>query len=152
MKPFYILIAVFIICLFVTRYATGDYLHFLSGKIAMSAMLVFTATGHFAFTKGMSMMVPDFLPFKRTLVYLTGILEILFAIGLLMPLYTKLTAWSVLIFLVLVIPGNVRAAMRHVDYQKGTNNGPGLTYLWFRIPLQLFFIAWTWFFALRPSF
>jgi hypothetical protein len=43
-------------------------------------------------------------------------------------------------------PGNIKAAVNHIDYQKGTNNGPGPTYLWFRIPLQLFFIGWVCFF------
>ena len=30
------------------------------------------------------------------------------------------------------------------DYQKATVDGNGLNYLWFRIPLQLLFIAWAY--------
>ena len=38
--------------------------------------------------------------------------------------------------------------MKNLDLEKATYTGNGLTYLWFRIPLQLFFIAWVWYFAL----
>ncbi len=96
----------------------------------------------------MTMMVPEFIPLKKGLVYLTGILEIGFAIGLLLPAYAGITTWALITFLILMIPGNIKAAVDHVDYQKGTKNGPGPMYLWFRIPLQLFFIAWICFFGL----
>ncbi|RZK51626.1 MAG: hypothetical protein EOO91_20600 [Pedobacter sp.] len=148
MKPLFVLVLVFVISLFVTRFVSGDYLHFLSGRIAMSAMLLFTAIGHFAFTKGMAMMVPNFIPFKNAVVYLTGLAEIVLAIGLLLPAYVQITAWVLIAFLILMVPGNVKAAMEHVDYQKGTNDGPGPKYLWFRIPMQFFLIAWTYFFAI----
>lgn len=148
MKPFFLLITVFVVCLFITRFDTGDYLHFLSGRIAMAAMLLFTALGHFIYTKGMAMMVPDAVPFKKAIVYFTGLLEIAFAAGLVYPPTIKVTAWALIAFLILITPSNIKAAQTHVDYQKGTLNGPGPQYLWFRIPLQLFFIAWVWFFAL----
>jgi uncharacterized membrane protein len=142
MKPFYVLITVFVISLFATRFATGDYLHFLSARIAMAAMLAFTALGHFVYTKGMMMMVPNVVPFKKGIVYFTGLLEILLAIGMLIPQYVEITAWLLIIFFILMTPSNIKAAIEHIDYQKATNKGPGPQYLWFRIPLQLFFIAW----------
>lgn len=148
MKPLFILVTVFVICLFITRYDSGDYRHFVSGRVAMAAMLLFTALGHFIYVKGMEMMVPDFIPFKKAMVYFTGLLEIAFAVGLVYPPTIKITAWALIVFLILVAPANVKAAQTHVDYQKANLNGPGPKYLWFRIPLQLFFIAWVWFFAL----
>jgi len=148
MKPLFVLIATFVICLFITRYTIGDYLHFLSGRIAMAVMLFFTAIGHFMYSKGMSMMVPDFVPFKKAVVYLTGLMEIAFGIGLLVPSYIHITAWALIIFLVLMTPGNIKAALAHIDYQKGTFNGPGPKYLWFRIPMQVFLIAWVYIFVI----
>jgi uncharacterized membrane protein len=147
MKPLFVLIIVFILNLFATRFQTGDYLHFQSGKFAMAAMLAFTSLGHFMYTKGMMMMVPDFMPFKKGLVYFTGILEIIFAVGFLTPQYQSITTWTLIVFFILMMPGNIKAAVEHIDYQKATNNGPGPMYLWFRIPLQLFFIAWACFFG-----
>ncbi|WP_456458296.1 DoxX family protein [Reichenbachiella sp.] len=122
----------------------GNFSFALSGRIGMSAMLLFTAIGHFVFTKGMSMMLPDFVPFRIELVYLTGILEIAAAIGLFIPKFRVVTAWLLVVFFILMLPANIYASIKHIDYQKGTFDGPGLTYLWFRIPLQILFIVWTY--------
>ena len=108
----------------------------------MSAMLAFSAIGHFVFTKGMSLMIPEFIPFKTETVYLTGIVEIIFAIGLFFPNYRVLTAWLLIVFLIVVLPANIYASIKQLDYQKSTFDGNGLTYLWFRIPLQILFIIW----------
>ena len=115
----------------------------------MSVMLVFTAIGHFAFTKGMAMMIPDFMPYKTEVVYLTGVIEIIAAVGLLIPSSRVWTGWALILFFILLLPGNIKAAIDHVDYQKATLDGSGPTYLWFRIPLQLLFIAWTYLSAIR---
>ena len=149
MKPLFILLGAFIISLLATKFFAGEFDYSLSGRIAMSAMLFFTASGHFAFSKGMTMMMPDFIPFKRELVYLTGVIEIAAAIGLLISSWQNLTAWLLILFFVLILPANINAARRKIDYQKGTTDGNGIKYLWFRVPLQLFFICWVYFFALK---
>lgn len=142
MKPLIVLFAVFGLSVIIIKITQETYEFAQAGRIAMSAMLVFSAIGHFAFTRGMSLMVPGFIPFKTGIVYLTGIIEILFAIGLFFPAYRVFTAWSLIIFLVLVLPANIYAAIKRVDYQKATFDGSGKNYLWFRIPLQILFIVW----------
>ena len=79
MKPLIVLLVSFVIALIVTRLILGDFNIALSGRSAMALMLAFTEIGHFAFTKGMAMMIPDFIPFKKALVYFTGVIEILAA-------------------------------------------------------------------------
>ena len=143
MKPLIVLLSVFAVSLLTTKLVRGNFQFALSGRIAMSVMLVFTATAHFAFTKGMSMMLPEFIPFKTETVYLTGILEIAAAIGLCIPNFRVLTGWLLILFFILLLPANIYAAVKHIDFQKETFDGNGLTYLWFRIPLQLVFIGWT---------
>jgi uncharacterized membrane protein len=149
MKPLIILISVFTISILATKIIGGNFELALSGRIAMSAMLLFTAIGHFAFTKGMSLMLPKFIPFKTETVYLTGILEVLAAIGILIPDFTIVTGWLLVVFFILILPANIWAAIKHVDYQKGTFDGNGLTYLWFRIPLQILFIVWIYLSAIK---
>ncbi|MEO0330724.1 MAG: hypothetical protein AAF223_03415, partial [Bacteroidota bacterium] len=117
----------------------------LAGRIAMAVMLMFTAIGHFIFPEGMAAMIPSFFPFKKFTVAFTGILEILFAIGLLTYRDKKRIDSLVIIFFLLVLPVNIHAAIEGVNYQTGALDGPGVAYLWFRIPLQLFFIAWVYF-------
>lgn len=144
MKPLIVLLAAFGLSVITVKIINGIYEFALAGRIALSAMLVFSAVGHFAFTKGMSLMVPAFIPFKTGIVYLTGFIEIVFAIGVLIPAYRIFAAWSLIVFLVLVLPANIYAAIKRVDYQKATFNGSGTNYLWFRIPLQILFIGWTY--------
>lgn len=149
MKPLIVLLSVFAVSLLTTKFVRGNLEFALSGRIAMSAMLLFTAIGHFAFTKGMSMMLPDFIPYKTEVVYLTGIIEIAAAIGLFIPNFRILTAWLLIAFFILILPANIYAAIKHIDYQKGTFDGYGLTYLWFRVPLQILFIVWTYLSAIK---
>ena len=151
MKPLIVLLSVFAISLLSTKIFRGNYEFALSGRIAMSAMLVFTAVGHFVFTKGMTMMLPQFIPYKTEAVYLTGFIEIVAAIGLLIPNFNGLVAWLLIVFFILILPANIYAAIKNVDYQKGTFDGSGLTYLWFRIPLQVVFIVWTYLSVIKAS-
>lgn len=149
MKPLIVLLLVFVVSLIIMKLFLGEYRLSLAGRIAMSAMLVFTAVGHFAFNKGMAMMLPDFFPYKTGIVYMTGLFEVVLAIGLLLPHYRTVTGWTLIVFLLLVLPANIYAAVHQLDYQKATFDGPGLRYLWFRIPLQALFIAWVYIFVIR---
>ncbi|WP_345272187.1 DoxX family protein [Flaviramulus aquimarinus] len=149
MKPLIILLVTFIISLFAIKFITKKYDFTLSARIAMSIMLVFTAIGHFVFTKGMSMMIPEFIPFKEKFVYITGVFEILLAIGLLIPNLKVISGWTLIIFLLLMLPANIYASINNLNYQKGTFDGNGLAYLWFRIPLQILFIIWTYISTIR---
>jgi uncharacterized membrane protein len=144
MKPLIVLLAVFSLSLFTLRLLTQKYDLHLSARIGMCIMLFFTAIGHFAFTKGMAMMVPSIIPLKTEIIYLTGFLEILLGIGLLIPRLKIYTGWVLIVFFILLLPANINASIKHIDYQKGTLDGSGISYLWFRVPLQILFIIWTY--------
>jgi uncharacterized membrane protein len=53
-----------------------------------------------------------------------------------------------IVFFLSILPANVNAAIKRIDYQKGTSTGKGVQYLWFRVPLQLFFIGWVYYFGI----
>lgn len=142
MKPLIVLICVFAISALAFKIFRGNFEWMLSGRIAMSVMLVFTAVSHFVFTKGMAMMLPEFIPFKIQVIYLTGLIELAGALGLFFPAYRVLTAWLLIVFFVFILPANIHAAVIHVNIEKGTFDGNGLAYLWFRVPLQVLFIVW----------
>ena len=149
MKPLIVLLLSFIISTFLIKIIRKEYDFALSARIAMAIMLVFTAVGHFVYTKGMSMMIPDFIRFKQGFVHLTGVFEIVMAIGLLIPRFQYVSGWVLIVFLVLMLPANIYASVHKVNYQTGTLDGHGLAYLWFRIPLQLLFIIWTYISSIR---
>lgn len=147
MKPFYLLLAVFVLSTGISKLTTGNWNLSFGGNLAMALMLCFTALGHFLFTRGMTMMVPGFIPFKRELIYLTGIAEIILGIALLFPSVRAYAGITLIILLVLLLPANIYAAVLKVNYEKANFDGPGLSYLWVRIPMQVLFIGWIWYFA-----
>ncbi|HAS46616.1 MAG TPA: hypothetical protein DCS93_39400 [Microscillaceae bacterium] len=151
MKPFIVLISTFIITIIALKLAKRPLSYPLAGQIAMSCMLVFTAVGHFIFTKGMTAMLPEFIPLKIEVVIASGLLEIAFAIGLLFPAYRQLTGWALILFFIFTLPVNIRSAIQNINYQTGELNGPGLHYLWFRVPLQMLFIGWVYFSAIKNN-
>lgn len=148
MKPLVVLLAASVAALFTIYFIKGDWDYVLSGNIGMAAMLLFTAIGHLVYWKGMALMIPGFIPAKKIIVYATGIIEVLFAIGLCIPSTRRLSADLLILFFLLVLPANINAAQKNVDYQTATYEGRGINYLWLRIPMQIFFIIWVAYFGL----
>jgi|SRR5699024_1545942 len=148
MKPFIVLIITFVASLFIIKVFNNTYDFALAGRIAMADMLIFTAIGHFLFKKGMTLMVPRSIPFKSEIVFFTGIIEIAAAIGLLISNLSILSGWLLIAFFILILPANIYAAANKIDYQKGSFDGKGWSYLWLRIPLQVVYIAWVYFFVI----
>lgn len=147
----FILLGTFGIALLLIKLIKGNWNLKLGGCIGMSAMLLFTALGHFLFPKGMEMMIPPFFPFRMGLVYFTGVLEIAAAIGLLLPAYRRITSIFLIIFFVIITPANIYAALHHINLETATTDGKGPEYLWMRIPEQIIFIAWAWYFGIRSK-
>lgn len=148
MKVLLVLIISFILTAILSRLFMGDWNLMLSGNVAMMLMLWFASLGHFMFTKGMVMMMPSFIPFKGFLVYLTGIMEIILGPLLVINSTRYMAGIILLIMFVVMLPANISAAMKNVDFEKATYNGGGTSYLWFRIPLQILFIVWVLYFSI----
>ncbi len=151
MKPLIVLLVIFTITLFTLKFKQGTYNFALSARIGMSVMLLFTALGHFMFTDGMVMMVPEFIPFKKEMVYFTAIIEILGAFALHIPQLRVITAWLLILFFILILPANIKASIKTINYKKSTYDGNGLLYLWFRIPLQILFIIWVYMSSIKTT-
>lgn len=120
----------------------------LMGRASMAVMLIVTGISHFANTNEMVAMMPDFMPAKREMVYFTGVIELLAVVGLLWSKTARLASILLIIFFMLVLPANIAGSLKSVQYG-GMEYGPW--YLLFRIPLQIFFIWWVWWFGLRRS-
>lgn len=149
MKPLYILTTVTVITAIILHRIHGETSYPFAARIGMTAMLFFTALGHFMFTKGMVKMIPDVIPYKKGMVYLTAIFEMAAGVGLHIPQLRTLAACLLILFFVLILPANIKAAQEKLDYQSGNYDGKGMEYLWFRIPLQILFILWVYFSAIH---
>ena len=149
MKPLIVLLVVFVASLIFTKLFQNRADYHFAGKLALAVMLVFTATGHFVYTRGMMMMLPDFITYKESIIYLTGILEIVAAAGIFFPPLQNLCGSLLILFFVLLLPANIFAVTHGVDYQSATYGPINLSYLWFRVPFQLMLIIWTYFFVVK---
>ncbi|SEN41285.1 Uncharacterized membrane protein [Mucilaginibacter gossypiicola] len=147
MKVLLVLIISFMLTIVISRLFVDEWNIILSGNIAMMLMLWFASLGHFMFTKGMVMMMPAFIPFKGALVYLTGVMEIILGPLLIINSTRHIAGIILLIMFVVMLPVNINAAIKRVNFEKATYDGSGTSYLWFRIPLQLWFIAWVLYFS-----
>lgn len=117
-----------------------------AARFALAAMFLFTASAHFTSMKDdLIRMVPKGIPSPRGMVLLTGILEILGAIGLLIPQLRLAAGIGLIVMMVLMLPANIHAARAGI-----TLRGKGATPLWLRIPMQVVYIALTWWVS-RPG-
>jgi uncharacterized membrane protein len=119
-----------------------------AGVIGLSLLFLFTGAGHFLQTEPMSQMLPPWVPAPVALVYLTGVLELAIAIGLLLPETRRAAGWMAAAVLVLFFPANIYAAINHVP-MGGHAWGP--VYLMVRAPLQLAILFWVYRFTLASA-
>jgi uncharacterized membrane protein len=111
---------------------------------AMAVMLVLTASAHFVPASvtvmpnhaDMTRMVPPFLPYADTLVYLTGVLELLGALGLVITATRKPAGYALAALFVTLVPANIHAAVAHVPFAGGEASP-----LWERIPEQILYLG-----------
>lgn len=90
----------------------------------------------------MAAMLPLLVPYRVGLIYFTGILEMLGAIGVWIPSLTRLTGFLLIVMLIGLLPANIYSAINRVDFG---GHGAGPLYLLVRIPFQLLAIWWTYF-------
>ena len=79
------------------------------------------------------------LPFALEIVWITGVMELIFAIFLLIPKYRRKTGILLGVYLLAVLPANINMAVNNITLS-GEIVEPWL--LWLRVGLQFPFIAW----------
>ena len=101
--------------------------------------LLFGAAGtaHFVRPAAFVRIVPPYLPAPRTLVYVSGVAELLGALGVLVPRLRGYAGWGLILLLVAVFPANVHMALHPTDFGRI----PAWA-LYLRLPLQVVLIGW----------
>jgi uncharacterized membrane protein len=107
---------------------------------ALAVMLFFTASAHFISPRkeDLARMVPAWLPRPDAIIFMTGVLEILGAVGLLIPATRPFAARGLILLFLAMFPANIRAAQLEL-----TLAGRAATPLWLRVPMQFLFITLT---------
>ncbi len=105
----------------------------------MSVLYLLAGINHFLSTRQYVAIVPDWLPWHRALVYISGILEIIYGLLLLPRSTRRLSALLIISLLIAVFPANVQMAF---NYHKEKNPRFWLTVA--RLPLQFVLIYWAY--------
>jgi uncharacterized membrane protein len=116
-----------------------------AGRIALVLMFLFTGATHFSdMQHDYVAMIPDPLPRGLWVIYLTGVLQIAGAIGLLLPRLRRIAGICLAILLVAMLPANVYAALSGIPFR-----GEAPTALWLRVPIQILFIWTIWWTSIK---
>lgn len=112
------------------------------GLLLLAAFFVFAGVSHFTRPDFFVAIVPAWLPGPPlAVVYLSGVLEILGGLGVLLPATRRLAGFGLIALLIAVYPANVQMAL---DPERWVAAGTPLWALYLRLPFQFLFIAWAW--------
>lgn len=141
MAPLIVLVVVTLLARLIGRFGV-DHLRdwAASTRVGLAVMFCFTAAAHFnSMRADLIAMVPPSVPNAEIMVTLTGICEILGAIGLVVPRTRRIAAVALIVFLLAVLPANIHAAQAGV-----TLRGAPATPVIPRVALQVLFIGLLW--------
>ena len=108
-------------------------------KVVLGLLYILAGLNHFLNPAMYVEIMPPFLPWPLGLVYTSGIFEILLGALVLIPRFTKLAAWSIILMLIAFIPVHLYMAFNASAFA----DIPAVL-LWLRLPMQAVLIAWAY--------
>ncbi len=105
----------------------------------IAIILIVIGIFHLIKPKAFMRIMPRYIPFHRELVYLSGCIEIIFGIALLIPQTKLYAAWGVILMLISFFPVHI-----YMITNKKASLGLPKWILYFRLLLQLGLIAWAY--------
>jgi uncharacterized membrane protein len=117
----------------------------LAALYLLAFVMVAIGTLHFVRPKPFVRIVPKYLPAPLALVYISGFFEILGGLGLLIPDARSWAAWGLIALYIAVFPANIYMLSHNIslDPRKPIPRWA----LWLRLPFQLLFIVWAYWFT-----
>ena len=111
-------------------------------KYLLALLLIIGGIAHFTMTGFYINAMPDYLPFHEMIVYISGVLEILLGVLLVIPKTTQKAAVGIVILFIAIFPANINMYLNHEDFPDMSE-----TSLLIRLPIQLVLIAWAYIYA-----
>lgn len=104
----------------------------------MAILYIIAGINHFVMPRFYISIIPPFLPSPKLINWVSGIAEVVLGIGLLIPSYSALSAWGVILLLIAVYPANI------YHFMKGWRKKKMIWVLLLRLPLQFALIWWAY--------
>ena len=109
-------------------------------------VMVAAGVNHFVNPDFYLKIIPAVLPAPRALVYISGVAEIIGALGTMHPRTRRAAGWFLIATLVVVYPANVYMALEPDRFSSIPQWA-----LWARLPLQFLFVYWVWLATLKEE-
>ena len=103
-------------------------------QIFMAALFLLAGISHFRNPKFFLKITPPWVPAPATVNIIVGMAEIMLAIGILIPATRVMSAWGIIVLLILVFPANV------YHFQKSLRKGKHVVPTLVRLPFQALFV------------
>lgn len=100
-----------------------------------SVILLGAGLLHFLQEKSFRKIIPKILPFRKAIVLITGVFEIIFALTLWIKKGQKMTSKLLALFMLAVFPANIYMAIKRIPLRGKEKANPWL--VWGRLPLQI---------------
>ena len=104
--------------------------------ITMGLFYISVGVNHFTDPYWFLQIVPPYLPYKIELVYISGLLEVILGLMLLIPKTRFYAGWGLIVLLIAVYPANIYLAQTNGE---AMNTTPLVA--WGRLPFQFIFIG-----------
>ena len=108
-------------------------------KIIFALLFVGGGVNHFLKPQFYLRMMPSYIPAQGLMVQLSGVLEVVLGVLLLIPQVSQLAAWGLIALLVAVFPANLHMALNADQFSEMPVIG-----LWIRLPIQGLLIYWAY--------
>ncbi len=113
------------------------------GKWTFAALFIAAGIGHFVAPAFYVRIMPPYLPFHRPLVLLSGAIELILGVLLLIPRSSRFAAWGLIALLIAVFPANIYL----FQHQEIVRVSPIVHLL--RLPMQGVLILWAFAYTRR---
>lgn len=105
----------------------------------MAIFYIASGVNHFRKPLFYRKLIPAYLPHKMTFNEIAGVLQIIFGLYLFLPSFAGLSAWFILLLLLLLLPANF-----YVCFSKKVNLGLPKWVLFLSIPMQFLLMFWAY--------
>ena len=107
-------------------------------KTLLAFFLIIAGTLHFVRPEFFLKIMPPYLPLHKELVLLSGAVEILLGVSLLIPRLSRIAAWGIMTLMFAVFPANI-----YLFQHQEILPAPPLVHM-LRLPMQAVFILWAY--------
>lgn len=105
----------------------------------MALLYIAAGVNHFTNTKMYMRIMPRYIPYHKPVVLISGVVEILLGLFLMIPFLSTSAAWGIIALLIIVFPANV-----HHLTSSPKAKGISKLLLISRLPIQALLIYWAY--------